>query len=116
MNSHEEICGAYFAHLQSYLPFSEETQRLLATIITTGVVKKGGLTLTEGKVCNHIDFIHKGVVRVFSNKDGFEITSGIFLENRCVMNMKSLTTKSPSTVSIQALEEVSYGRIMAKDL
>jgi CRP-like cAMP-binding protein len=116
MDQHEPILKSYFEHLRSHLPVSAEAEKLVTSVVITGLLKKGEFSLVEGKTCNHIDFIHKGVLRSFSSKDGLEITTGIYLENICVTSMKSLSAKSPSTLSIQAVEDVYYARIKGEDL
>lgn len=116
MQDEKEIFTSYREHIRSYVLVSEKTWRLIEGILKIGYLKKGELSLEEGKTCGHIDYVYKGALRAFSNKDGFEITTGIYLENRCITNMKSLSTQTPSTASIQALEDVIYARIYGKEL
>lgn len=113
---YKELFSAYRNHIRTYVPISDTAWNLIEGIIQPGVLKKGEFSLLEGKTCTYIDFIYKGALRAFSNKDGFEVTTAIYLEDICITNMKSLSTQTPSTVSIQAVEEVAYGRVYKKDL
>jgi CRP-like cAMP-binding protein len=105
------IFDSYKKHIRSFASFEDETWDLIESVLQTGICKKGEFTVEEGKVCRHIDFIYRGALRAFSNKDGEEITTGLYLEDQCVTNMKSLTTVTASHIYIQALEDVVYARL-----
>lgn len=116
MESLEQIYISYKNHLRTFTPISDYSWKLIEGIVQTGTLRKGAFSLEEGKVCGHVDFIYKGALRAFSNKDGLEVTTGLYLENICVTNMKSLSTQTPSTVSLQAVEDVTYARIHSRNL
>lgn len=116
MSETTNIINAYRAHVSSFTTVGDESWSLIEKIAVTGQIKKGEFLLQEGKVCGHIDYIYRGALRAFSNKDGNEITTAIYLEDICITNMKSLSSGVPSTISIQALEDVTYARIHGKDL
>jgi CRP-like cAMP-binding protein len=110
------IYAAYKKHIRAYATFKDETWELVESILSVKQCRKGEYTLEEGKICRHIDFIYKGSFRAFSNKDGEDITTGIYLEGICLTNMKSLTTVSPSHIYLQALEDSITARLYKDSL
>lgn len=111
-----DIFAAYKAHIRTYASFTNETWELLESVLSIKTFKKGAYTVEEGKICRHIDFIYKGSFRAFSNKDGEDITTGLYLEGICLTNMKSLTTVTPSHIYLQALEDSTTARLYKNDL
>ena len=110
------IYSAYKEHIRSYASFTDETWELVESILSVTECRKGEYTVEEGKTCRHIDFIYQGSFRAFSNKDGEEITTGIYLEGICLTNMKSLTTVTPSRIYVQALEDSITARLYKDSL
>ena len=58
-----------------------------------------------GKVCNHIYFVEKGVVRTYYYKDSKEVTYWIGAENDFVGSMASFFSRMPSNKYVETLEE-----------
>jgi len=105
------IFSAYHAHVSSFATFKVETWELIESILEIHEFKKGEYSLEEGKICRHIDFIFKGSFRAFSNKDGEDITTGLYLEGTCLTNMKSLSSQTPSHIYLQSLEDCVTARL-----
>ncbi len=61
-------------------------------------------------------FYLQRLIPCFSNKDGEDITTGIYLEGICLTNMKSLTTATPSHIYLQALEDSVTARLYKDSL
>ncbi|MBN8675282.1 MAG: Crp/Fnr family transcriptional regulator [Chitinophagales bacterium] len=110
------IYSAYKNHIRSYASFKDETWELIESILSIKECRKGEYIVEEGKICRHIDFIYKGSFRAFSNKDGEDITTGIYLEGICLTNMKSLTNVTPSHIYLQALEDSVTARLYKESL
>jgi CRP-like cAMP-binding protein len=71
----------------------------------------------QGKVCKHIAFVNKGLLRTFYLNDKAEIVTSCFCsENKFATSYRSLILQIPSTISIQALEETELLVIEYKDL
>jgi CRP-like cAMP-binding protein len=69
-------------------------------------LKKGDFFVQQGKVCRQIAFINNGILRTFYlNEKAEETTSCFCTENNLTTSYKSFILQSPSTLSIQALEE-----------
>lgn len=110
------IFASYKKHIGSYASFKDETWDLIESVLSVKEFKKGEYTVEEGKICRHIDFIYKGAFRAFSNKDGEDITTGLYLEGICLTNMKSLTTVTASHIYLQALEDSVTARLYKDSL
>lgn len=115
-NNAEDIFSAYKAHIRHFASFKDETWDLIESVLSVKTIKKNECIVEEGKICRHIDFIYKGSFRAFSNKDGEDITTGLYLEGICLTNMKSLTTVTPSHIYLQALEDSVTARLYKDDL
>jgi CRP-like cAMP-binding protein len=77
---------SYRAHLVKITGMQDETWEVLKDVLNVVAVDKGEHILEEGKVCNHIYFLHEGSFRSYYNKDGEESTTGIFLSGMCFTN------------------------------
>jgi len=70
-------------------------------------LKKGEMFVEKFSTCRHFAFLISGMMRSFINKEGEEITNCICSDNTMATSTVSFITQSPSSISIQALEEVT---------
>jgi len=91
--------------LQDHGVISASTWETLQTILREVPVRKSEVTVAEGSICRHIDFIAVGSFRSFVLKEDAEVTTGLFLEGELITSMKSIANFSPSPVALQALED-----------
>ncbi|MCD6065546.1 MAG: putative cAMP-binding protein [Bacteroidetes bacterium] len=69
-------------------------------------LKKNELFLEAGKVSNEYLVLADGAMRAFTrDADGDEVTTGLFLKNRIVMEVASFFMRIPSQETIQALAD-----------
>lgn len=69
-------------------------------------VKANDFFLQEGKVCNYIGFVTKGLLRSFIYDDyANEITSDFFSENTLIISFDSFNNRVPSKENIKAIED-----------
>jgi CRP-like cAMP-binding protein len=80
------------------------------------LIRKGEFFLAEGKVCNQVGFIIKGLMRYYINHDGEDKTYAFAQEKNFVCNNESFIPKTPSTKIIQALEDCEILTISYDDL
>jgi len=73
--------------------------------LSTRTVAPGSYFLEQGKISREIGFIEKGLMRLYYLNDGKEVTSCFCKEHTITCSYKSLITKTPSDLSIQAIEE-----------
>ncbi len=67
--------------------------------------KKKQLFIAEGKVCREIAFICKGSFRYYKMLDGIEVTTFFSFEHNWVSAYTSFLLRSPSFVSVEAMED-----------
>lgn len=67
--------------------------------------KKKELFIKEGKICREIAFIGKGSFRYYKIIDGIEVSTFFSFEHNWVSAYTSFLRKSPSFVSIEAMED-----------
>ncbi|MBL7933324.1 MAG: Crp/Fnr family transcriptional regulator [Bacteroidia bacterium] len=112
----EQILESYRKFVSAHAPLSDETWKLMKPIVSVGSCNKGERFIEEGKICQHVYYIFSGSARSYSNRDGDEITTGLYLEGVCVTNMKSLSTQSVSTINVQALEPMQFAKLSRNEL
>ncbi len=70
------------------------------------VLKKGDFFIREGKVCQHLAYVNKGILRTFYlDEKGEEITYCFCTDNHLETSFKSFILQQPSALSIHALED-----------
>ncbi len=67
-------------------------------------MEKSEYIIREGKVCQHLYFLDRGLVRGFYNVDGKELTHWFGFENDFITSFHSFITGEPSLENIQPLE------------
>lgn len=63
--------------------------------------------LNEGDIANKIYFINRGVLRLWNNCDGKDITFQLFFENQIVSSFESFYLEKPSNFTIESIEDTS---------
>jgi CRP-like cAMP-binding protein len=77
---------------------------------------KNEYLLKEGKICRHLYFLEKGVLRGFYTLEEKEITHWFGFENDFVTSFHSFITAEPSVENIQLLESCMLWRIAKEKL
>lgn len=67
--------------------------------------KKKDLFVAEGRVCKEIAFIVAGSFRYYKIIDGIEVTTFFSFENNWTSSYTSFLNKTPSFVSVEAMED-----------
>lgn len=65
------------------------------------------ILLHEGELAKKLYYIEKGLVRVFFNDDGRDVTFQFLIEGQFVSSFDSLLDEAPSWYSIEALEPLT---------
>lgn len=84
---------------------SKEAEDALSKIISKKEFKKKELLLAEGKVCDQLYFVEKGIARTFYYKGGREVTFWLASENEFVGSLASFFSRTPSTKYVETLED-----------
>jgi CRP-like cAMP-binding protein len=90
--------------IKTYIALSAEEELLVQSLFTERHLDAGAYFLEEGKVCRHVAYIQKGLVRYFINQDGNERTMYFNSEKEFVSYYPSFLSGLPSDKYIQALE------------
>lgn len=95
---------------------SFEAEQAFIAIIDRKEVRKKTILQEEGRFCNYVYFIEKGMARTFYHKDGKEVTYWIAGENEFVGAMGSFFSRTVSNKNVETLEdcilwEFNYNRL-----
>ena len=103
-----------FQTIKKYITLTPEEEMILTGLFERLPLKAGDYFLKEGKICRHVAFIEKGLLRYFINDDSGEKTVFFSRENEFVCNYQSFLPRVASTKNIQALEDTRL-RIISYD-
>ncbi|MDB5120342.1 MAG: cyclic nucleotide-binding protein [Sphingobacteriales bacterium] len=91
---------------ESYSPISEKSWSFILETIQFKAVEKGEILLREGQISRKLYFICEGVVRAFcADIEGNLYNKNLFLEKNFAGSTVSAIQKSPSTFTLEALED-----------
>lgn len=76
----------------------------LASLLRHFRLTKNEIFLREGQICKYIGFVDKGMVRLFYNKRGRDLTEHFAYENGIFISLESFFRQVPSRLIIEALE------------
>ncbi len=96
---------ALFQLCQSIYPLSEKLKEAIIQQSIREELPKQTLLLTEGKVCDKLYFIEKGLARAFHFNDGQDVTSWLMKENDMIISVYSFYSQKPSYENIELLED-----------
>jgi CRP-like cAMP-binding protein len=77
---------------------------VLESIIVPMKFPKGTKILDKGEQCEHIYYLHQGLIRQYYYKNKKEMTSHLGVDQSIFMSVQSLFHESPSLETIEALE------------
>lgn len=95
---------------RSVQPLSGPSKERLGRLAKCMKLEKGERLLKEGEVCRYFWYLEKGMVRLFYNKRGRDLTEHFAYENGIFLSLESFFKQQPSRLMIEALEPaVVYG-------
>ncbi len=95
-----------FRHfIHQYITLSNADWESIEKSLVRLEVKKETLILEEGKICRHLYFLEKGLLRFFILKEGNDITKYFTDVPYALTSQKSFSTQQPAKESIEALED-----------
>ncbi len=105
-NVQEASLNALRKAIEAYCPISNETWERFSQICDLIQLKKGQLFIRAGQTPRAIGFVYSGLLRAFTTDlNGNEYNNNFFSESSFPAAIVALLTASPSTFSIEALEE-----------
>ena len=102
--------------IQNLITLSTTEKDIVVSLFEEKKIKKGDFFLEEGKICKHVGFVTKGLLRYYINHDGEDKTYEFAQENSFICNYESFIPQTPSTKNIQALEDCEIYQISYDNL
>ena len=103
--------------LNNISPISDQEFELYSQYFKRRTLPKNKYFVMEGEICQEIAFIKKGTLRAYYlNKKSEEVTSCFCSQNKLATSYKSLVSRQPSELSIQAIENTELLVIDYSDL
>ena len=96
---------AFKEQLNSIIPLSESEWKTIRNKFIFRQVPKKYILVKTGDIADEIYFLSKGVLRLYYEKDGEEITAFIYSENLFASSYESFLKQSKSIQCIDALED-----------
>lgn len=102
-------------YIKSYFGVSQNDLEHIAALFKPTTLKKDDYFLKTGKSCNQLSFIKSGLLRIYVNQDGKEITQWISTTGYFVTDLSSLIFNTPARWNIQALSDTELYTISKDD-
>ena len=101
------IIEALRIKIDSITTISDDEFRKSISLFKSRQISKGGYFIESEQVCRELAFIGKGILRTFTHDEkGVEATLCFCSENRFSTSFRSFITQAPSTLTIEAIEDV----------
>jgi CRP-like cAMP-binding protein len=94
-------------YCKSIIDLTDEELNLIDNYFEIKLVKKKDFLLQDGKVCDFIGFVEKGIIRHFHIKDGVEKTCDISFENAWVTDFQSFNNGTVCIINLQAIADTT---------
>ncbi|MEZ2444869.1 Crp/Fnr family transcriptional regulator [Chitinophaga sp. RCC_12] len=107
---------ALFALLSRLGPISDDLKVEISGRLQFAEFKKKQTILEQGKVCDHLFFVSKGLLRAYYDKDGEDVTSWFMMDNDFIVSVLSFFERTKSHEAIEALEDCELAYIHYDDL
>lgn len=105
------------AYYKKLLPcLHEEDWNVMQEKFTIQKLKKGEFLIRNGEICQQVNFINKGLLRMFYLVDGKETCTAFVCENEYFSDYSSFLTRQPSHVNIDALEDCELINLSFDDM
>ncbi len=98
---------AFRIALEEGVPITDENWATIQPHLKLRHFDKGETIIGEGEIENYLSSVARGCVRHYVHKDGSEINFEFAFENELSNSYASFLSRSPSLVSIEAIEEVT---------
>lgn len=103
-------------HLETFSPMSDEDWIYFSSKLECVTFSKKELLIKKGQTENHLSFIEKGTVRMFTPREENDLTFGFVFQHQFVSAYDSFLTQTPCKYQIEALAETTVWRINHSDL
>lgn len=91
--------------IKEYISLSEKAEADIRNIAVVNEYNKGDFLIEEGKTCNHLHFLSKGVARTFFYQKGKDITNWVYPSNSVFTSWYSYLSRLPSPEYIEITDD-----------
>jgi CRP/FNR family transcriptional regulator, anaerobic regulatory protein len=109
MTELEQYIKSYFGVVDA------DDLKTIVSMFKMSVVKKNDVHLKAGRQCNKLSFVQSGLLRMFADIDGKEITQWISTKGYFSVDLASFAFGNPSKLTIQALVDTEVFSISKTD-
>lgn len=106
---------SFFRRCNDIYPLSDRTREELEKVFEIITVPKNTLLLRAGEVCNYMNLVLKGMIRVYYYVDGKEITSRLMSEGYFITSYISYFTRKPGQEFMEAYEDAVLARVSVEN-
>lgn len=92
-------------YIQSYFDVKQEDLSAIASRFQYKTINKGDYLLKQGRQCNQLSFIQVGMIRIYTEIEGKEVTQWISTKGYFVTDLASFTFNTPARWNLQALTD-----------
>lgn len=102
--------------LKTFADFKENELDYIVNLFKPKTAKKNSILLHEGNICKEFYFIETGSIRTFFiDKNGYEKTRYVVLDNQVGTALKSFISQKPSIEFIETLDNIEFLSISHHD-
>jgi len=94
-------------YIKGYFPVAEDELAAIAAEFKPLELAKGDYFLKQGRYCDRMAFITSGLMRIYREVEGKEVTQWISSQGYFVTDLASFVFQSPGRWNIQALTDCS---------
>ena len=91
--------------IERYTLVSNEDWQEISACFTRGTLQKEEILLQDGKICRHLYFLERGLLRYYITKNGHDTTKFFTDAPYCFTSQVSFTAAKPAAENIQAIEQ-----------
>jgi CRP/FNR family transcriptional regulator, anaerobic regulatory protein len=102
-------------YIHSYFGIQTEDMAIITSLFKSQSLKKGDFFLSSGRSCDKLSFIKTGLLRIYKEEDGKEVTQWISTKGYFVTDLSSLVFGTPARWTIQALVDAELYTITKED-
>ena len=102
-------------YLRTYMNVADEDLHTLGAYFHPHSLKKGDYFFKQGRVCDKLSFHRSGLIRVYAEHDGKEVTQWISSKGNLMTDLSGLICDSPARCHAQALTHCELYTIEKKD-
>lgn len=94
-------------HIAALFHLSEQNTGIFLSQFSSATLKKNEVFISEGKVCNKVGLIERGLMKCIYNKNGEEVVFEFAHEYNFISDYYSFVTNTPSEKEIRCLEDTT---------